>query len=55
MVTSTMEMARRWIKQLSTLDAVRESVASVLAEQCGSTELHAYIDGRNTLDKPDSG
>src|SRR6516162_9613589 len=35
----------------ATLDALRESVASVLAEQCGSTELHAFIDGKNALDK----
>src|SRR3984957_15821086 len=35
----------------ATLDALRESVAGVLAEQCGSTELHAFIDGKNTLDK----
>ena len=41
--TSTLDQA--------TLDALRESVASVLAEQCGSTELHAFIDGKNTLDK----
>lgn len=35
----------------ATLDALRESVASVLEEQCGSTDLHAFIDGKNTLDK----
>ncbi|HET7882682.1 MAG TPA: acyl-CoA dehydrogenase family protein, partial [Acetobacteraceae bacterium] len=35
----------------ATLDALRESVASVLAEQCSSTELHAFIDGKNALDK----
>jgi hypothetical protein len=35
----------------STLDALQESVAGVLAEQCGSTELHAFIDGKNALDK----
>ena len=35
----------------ATLDALRESVAGVLAEQCGSTELHAFIDGKNALDK----
>jgi alkylation response protein AidB-like acyl-CoA dehydrogenase len=34
-----------------TLSALRESVASVLAEQCGSTEVHAFIDGKNALDK----
>src|SRR6516164_11293262 len=33
------------------LDALRESVAGVLAEQCRSTELHAFIDGENALDK----
>lgn len=41
--TSTLDQA--------TLDALRESIASVLAEQCGSTELHAFIDGKNRLDK----
>ena len=35
----------------ATLDALRESVASVLEEQCGSTDLHAFIDGKSTLDK----
>jgi hypothetical protein len=35
----------------ATLDALRESIAGVLAEQCGSTELHAFIDGKNALDK----
>jgi alkylation response protein AidB-like acyl-CoA dehydrogenase len=35
----------------ATLDALRESVASVLTEQCSSTELHAFIDGKNALDK----
>lgn len=31
------------------LDALREGVAAVLAEQCDSTALHAFIDGKNTL------
>ena len=35
----------------ATLDALRESIAAVLAEQCGSTELHAFIDSKNALDK----
>jgi alkylation response protein AidB-like acyl-CoA dehydrogenase len=35
----------------ATLDALRESVAGVLAEQCASTALHAFIDGRNELDR----
>ena len=35
----------------STLDALRESVASVLAEQCDSTALHGFIDGRTTLER----
>jgi alkylation response protein AidB-like acyl-CoA dehydrogenase len=35
----------------ATLDALRESVAGVLTEQCGSTELHAFIDGKNALDR----
>ncbi len=49
MVTSTMETESTLDR--ATLDALRESVASVLAEQCGSTELHAFIDGKNALDK----
>ena len=35
----------------STLDALRESVAGVLAEQCDSTALHAFIDGKTALDR----
>ena len=35
----------------ATLDALRESIAGVLAEQSGSTELHAFIDGKNALDR----
>ena len=35
----------------ATFDALRESIAGVLAEQCGSTELHAFIDDKNALDK----
>jgi alkylation response protein AidB-like acyl-CoA dehydrogenase len=35
----------------ATFDALQESIAGVLAEQCGSTELHAFIDGKNSLDK----
>jgi alkylation response protein AidB-like acyl-CoA dehydrogenase len=34
----------------ATLEALREGVAGVLAEQCGSTQLHAFIDGKNALD-----
>jgi hypothetical protein len=49
MVTSAMETASTLDQ--ATLDALQESVASVLAEQCGSTELHAFIDGKNALDK----
>jgi alkylation response protein AidB-like acyl-CoA dehydrogenase len=49
MVPSTMETASTLDQ--ATLDALRESVAGVLAEQCGSTELHAFIDGKNALDK----
>jgi alkylation response protein AidB-like acyl-CoA dehydrogenase len=49
MATSTMETASA--PDQATLDALRESVAGVLAEQCGSTELHAFIDGKNALDK----
>jgi hypothetical protein len=47
MVTSTIEMASTL--DLATLDALRESVAGVLAEQCGSTEVLAFIDGKNAL------
>jgi alkylation response protein AidB-like acyl-CoA dehydrogenase len=49
MVTSAMETASRLDQ--ATLDALRESVAGVLAEQCDSTALHAFIDGKNALDK----
>jgi alkylation response protein AidB-like acyl-CoA dehydrogenase len=49
MVASAMETASTLDQ--ATLDALQESVASVLAEQCGSTELHAFIDGKNALDK----
>jgi len=49
MVTVAMETASTLDQ--ATLEALRESVASVLAEQCGSTELHAFIDGKTTLDK----
>ena len=34
-----------------TLDALREGIAGVLAEQCSSTALHAFIDGKNPLDR----
>jgi alkylation response protein AidB-like acyl-CoA dehydrogenase len=49
MATSTMETASTLDQ--ATLDALRESVATVLAEQCDSTQLHAFIDGKNALDK----
>jgi alkylation response protein AidB-like acyl-CoA dehydrogenase len=35
----------------ATLDALREGVAGVLAEQSNSTHLHAFIDGKTTLDR----
>jgi alkylation response protein AidB-like acyl-CoA dehydrogenase len=35
----------------ATLDALREGMASVLAEQCGSTDLHAFIDGKTGLER----
>ena len=35
----------------ATLDALREGVAGVLAEQSGSTAVHAFIDGKNALDR----
>jgi alkylation response protein AidB-like acyl-CoA dehydrogenase len=35
----------------ATLDALRESVAGVLAEHCGSVEVHGFIDGKNSLDR----
>ncbi len=31
------------------LEALREGVGGVLAEQCDSTAVHAFIDGKNTL------
>jgi alkylation response protein AidB-like acyl-CoA dehydrogenase len=49
MVTSAVETASALDQ--ATLDALRESVAGVLAEQCSSAELHAFIDGKNALDK----
>ncbi len=49
MVTSTIETAAT--PDQATLDALRESVAGVLAEQCGSTDLHAFIDGKHRLDR----
>jgi alkylation response protein AidB-like acyl-CoA dehydrogenase len=35
----------------ATLDALREGVAGVLAEQSGSRAVHAFIDGKNSLDR----
>jgi len=35
----------------ATLDALRESVAGVIAEQCDSAALHAFIDGKSRLDR----
>lgn len=35
----------------ATLDALRESVAGVLAKQCDSSALHAFIDGKTALDE----
>src|SRR5690242_19520182 len=49
MVTSAIETASTLDQ--ATLDALRESVASVLAEQCDGIALHAFIDGKNALDK----
>jgi len=49
MVASAIETAS--IPDQATLDALRESVAGVLTEQCGSTELHGFIDGKYKLDQ----
>ena len=35
----------------ATLDALREGIAAVLAEQSSSTAVHAFIDGKNSLDR----
>lgn len=35
----------------ATLDALREGVAGVLAEQSSSTAVHAFIDGKRPLDR----
>ena len=35
----------------ATLDALREGVAGVLTDQSGSAYLHAFIDGKNRLDR----
>jgi len=49
MVTSAMETTST-VDQ-STLDALRESVASVLAELCGSAELHVWPGGFHAFDR----
>src|SRR5678816_4107955 len=49
MATSAIETASAL--DPATLDALRESVAGVLEKRCASTELHAFIDGNNSLDK----
>jgi alkylation response protein AidB-like acyl-CoA dehydrogenase len=49
MVTSAIDAADQLDQ--ATFEALRESIASVLAEQCGSTEVHAFIDGKNKLDQ----
>lgn len=35
----------------ATLEALRDGVAGVLAEQSGSTQVHAFIDGKSALDR----
>ena len=35
----------------ATLEALRDGVAGVLAEQCDSTAIHAFIDGKRPLDR----
>ena len=35
----------------ATVDALREGVAGVLAEQSNSLAMHAFIDGKNSLDR----
>ena len=47
MATTTIETAGSLDQ--ATLDALREGVAGVLAEQSGSTAVHAFIDGKNSL------
>lgn len=49
MVTSAVDTGS--MPDQATLDALRQSVAGVLAEQCGSTELHAFIDGKLDLNR----
>ena len=49
MATKAMETAGSLDQ--ATLDALRESIAAVLAEQSGSTAVHAFIDGKNSLDR----
>lgn len=49
MVTSAIETADK--PDHATFEALRESIASVLAEQCGSADVHAFIDGKNMLDQ----
>ncbi|MGK2910585.1 MAG: acyl-CoA dehydrogenase family protein [Sphingobium sp.] len=33
------------------LDALRDSISSVLSEQCGSLAVHAFLDGKSDLDR----
>ncbi len=49
MVTSAIETADE--PDQATFEALRQSIAGVLAEQCGGTEVHAFIDGKSTLDQ----
>jgi alkylation response protein AidB-like acyl-CoA dehydrogenase len=43
-------MSKRVLADEGDLAALRESVAKMLSELCGSRALHAYIDGKNDLD-----
>src|ERR1700759_4945060 len=33
------------------LEALRESIVSVLTDECDSLKVHAFIDGKNELDR----
>jgi alkylation response protein AidB-like acyl-CoA dehydrogenase len=49
MTTAATEMAGSLDQE--TLDALEKGIAGVLAEQSGSLAVHAFIDGKNSLDR----
>jgi alkylation response protein AidB-like acyl-CoA dehydrogenase len=51
MATQAIETETAGAPDQATLDALREGVAGVLAEQSDSLAVHAFIDGKNSLDR----